>query len=329
MTFESGKNSENGSHTDSDSLYLSQLEYKPKDGKTWLTFFIKNYRVTVLIVLGIFLWGVTSFTMIPLEAMPEVKIPYGIVTVSLPGASPEDMEELVVKKIESKVSTISGIKQITSKALNSFATVSVEFRAEEDLKDAQRRLRDAVSTLKNNLPAEASDPQVMEVSFSNTPVWTIVVTGPYDNFTLRKYADLVKNELEKLPETNEVTISGGDVYEIRVIYDPDKLQKYGLSADVVNGIIKAGNLEVPLGTINISNFEYTLRGGSKIKNADTLRNLPIPTQNGQTILLQDIATVTEMAQERPPDDATVPGRAHGNGVRKIRKEVLGGGGLAV
>jgi multidrug efflux pump subunit AcrB len=316
MNFEFDKNSDNnsednssdnfvnksiggkGAYKDSDSLYLSQLKYTEKDGKTWLNFFIKNFRITVLIVIGIILWGGFSFSMLPLESMPEVKIPYGIVTVSLPGASPEDMEELVVKKIESKVASISGIKQITSSALNSFAMVSVEFNADEDLKDAQRKLRDSVANIKGELPDTASDPQVMEISFSNTPVWTIVVTGNYDNFTLRKYADLVKDEIEKLPETNEVTISGGDTYEIRVIYDPDKLQQYALSADTVNSIIGAGNFSMPLGTINVSNFEYTLKSGNKLEDAKSLRKLPISGQNGQIVLLQDVATVVEMAKER-------------------------------
>jgi multidrug efflux pump subunit AcrB len=282
----------------SDSLYLSQLEYRPSDGKTWLNFFIKNFRVTILIVLGILLWGGISFYFMPLESMPEVKIPYGIVTVTLPGASPEDVEELVVKKVEAKVAGISGIKQISSSAVNSFATVSVEFRAEEDLKDAIRRLREAVANVKSELPAEASEPNVMEVSYDNTPVWTLVVTGPYDNFTLRTYADMVKDEIEKLPGTNEVTVNGGDVYEIRIVFDPNKLQQYGLSADMVNSVIKASNFSLPLGKMDVSNFEYSIKTESKFENAKDLRNLPISGQNGQMIRLSDVAEVVEMAEER-------------------------------
>ncbi len=282
----------------SDSLYLSQLEYRPEDGRTWLNFFIKNFRVTILIVIGILLWGGISLYSMPLESMPEVKIPYGIITVAMPGASPEDVEELVVNKIETKVASISGIKTIRSSAMNSFGTVSVEFRAEEDLKDALRRLRETVATVKSELPAEASEPAVMEVSFDNTPVWTLVITGPYDNFTLRKYADMVKVEMEKLPGTNEVTISGGDIYEIRVLYDPDKLQQYGLSADTVNGMIKAGNFSLPLGTLQVSNFEYSIRSEGEINNAKDLRNMPISALNGQIVKLSDVAKVMEMAEER-------------------------------
>ena len=116
----------------SDSLYLSQLVYTPEVGNTFLSFFIRNFRVIVLIVMGIILFGLISYGMLPLESNPEVKIPFGVVTVSMPGASPADMEELVVRKVENKVVNLTGVKQVTSSALNSFASVSVEFRAEED-----------------------------------------------------------------------------------------------------------------------------------------------------------------------------------------------------
>jgi len=281
-----------------DSLYLQQLTFKKKDSKTWLNFFIKKFRVTVLIIISLLAWGAISFTTLPLESMPEVKIPYGMVAVSLPGASPADIEELVVNKLEAKIGNLAGVKQMASTSLNSFGTITVEFRAEEDIKDAIRRLRDAVDSARSELPTDAGEPSVNEISFSSTPVWTVVVTGPYDNFTLRKFADKVKTELEKLPGTSEVTINGGDVFEVRIIYDPQKLQAYGLSMDSVNGAIKASNLTLPLGQIDISNFKYTLKTDSKISSVSELKLLPVSAQNGQIVRLQDVAQVLEMAKER-------------------------------
>ncbi len=287
-----------GANKSADSLYLQQLIFKKKDGRTWLNFFIKKFRVTLLIVAAILGWGVFSFLRLPLESMPEVKIPFGVVMVALPGASPADVEELIINKLEPKIVNLAGIKEVGSTALNSFASITVEFRAEEDIKDAIRRLHDAVDSAKSELPAEAGDPQVNEVSFSSSPIWTVVVTGPYDNFTLRKFGDQVKEELEKLPGTSEVKLSGGDIFEVRVTYDPQKLQTYGLSMDMVNGIIKASNLTLPLGQIDVSNFKYTLRVDGKFANVDELKILPISAQGGQIIRLQDVARVTERAQER-------------------------------
>jgi multidrug efflux pump subunit AcrB len=281
-----------------DSLYLQKLKYTADAGRTFLTFFIDNFRVTVLIVISLLAWGVISFLSLPLESMPEVKIPYGIITVTLPGASPEDMEEQVVDKIESKVASLSGVKQVKSSSLNSFASITVEFRAEEDLKDALRRLRDAVSSVKSELPSDATEPTVTEVSFSSTPVWTVVVTGPYDNFTLRKYAEDVQDEIEKLPETDSVSIAGGDTYEVIVKYDPKLLQQYGLSADTVNTLIKANNFSLPLGTLDVSSFEYSLKSEGKFTSVKEVRDLPLISVNSQLVRLKDVAEVMEMAKER-------------------------------
>lgn len=282
----------------SDSLYLRQLTYKKKDGKTWLIFFISHFRITVLIVISIIAWGLYSLSVLPLESNPEVKIPFGIVTVALPGASPASMEDLVVKKIEKKVANLSGVKQVTATALNSFGSVTVEFRAEEDLKDALRRLRDAVDSVKSELPEDALEPVVSEISFSAIPVWTVVVTGPYENFTLREFADRVKDELEKLPGTSEVTVSGGDEREIRIFFDPQKLQRFSLPLEAVLGQIKASNSAVPLGTLRISNFEYTLQVDGKLRTIEMLRDMPIPLFTGGAIRLRDVATVREQAATR-------------------------------
>jgi len=281
-----------------DSLYLDTLKYQGKDGQTWLNFFIKNFRVTVLIVIGIIIWGIISLFSLPQESMPEVKIPYGFVTVMIPGASPEDMEEMVVKKIENKIQNLSGVKTITSTASNSFAVTTVEFNADQDIKDAISRLREAAASAKSELPQDASDPNVKEVSFTSTPVWTLVITGPYDSFTLRKYAEMVQEELKKLPGSSEVTLSGGDIYEIQIAYDPAKLEYYGVSIDQINGAIKANNFAMPLGSIKLSNYEYTIKATGKLANVQDLRNLPITTSSGQTIKLSYVANVVEMAQDR-------------------------------
>lgn len=282
----------------SDSLYLEQLEFKPKDAKTPLNFLLTNVRVIYLCMVAIVLWGFVGFGLLPLESNPEVKIPFGIVSVALPGASPADVEELVVKKIEKKVANLKGVKTVTSSALNSFGTVSVEFRAEEDLKEALRRLRDAVDSIKSELPTDALDPVVSEVSFDSTPVWIMVLTGPYDGFTLRNYAEKVADELENLPGTSEVQISGGDQKEIHISINPEKLELYGLSLDQINGVLRGNNLTLPLGEVSLGKFEYSLRLDGKYSTPQEIRDLPVTSANGNLIRLKDVAEVAERAIER-------------------------------
>lgn len=284
--------------TSTDSLYLQQLEYSEQDGKSVIAFFIYRFRVVIMLILAMFLWGGISLMGLPLESDPEVEIPVGVVTVGLPGASPSDVEELIVEQIEPDIANISGVDTVTSTAANSFATISVEFLPSEDIDDAIRRLRDTVETAKVDLPDEATDPSVLQVALEDTPVWTLILTGPYDNFTLRTYAERVQEELEDVSGTSEVRISGGDQREIRVSYNPSKLQQYNLSIDQINGTIQASNLGLPIGQLDISNFNYSVRAEGKFETADELRQLPIATPDGQIIRLKDVADVVERAQER-------------------------------
>ncbi|MBD3328042.1 hypothetical protein GF340_01935 [Candidatus Peregrinibacteria bacterium] len=281
-----------------DSIYLDQLEYHRRDSKAWINFFISNFKVVALIIVGIIAWGFYSLMQLPLESDPEVEIPFAIVSVGLPGASPSDVEELVIKEVEPEIANVSGIKEIRSTATDSVGIMAVEFRAEEELAPAIRRLRDAVETARTNLPEDASDPVVNEVSANDSPVWTVVVTGPYDNFTMRHYADLVKEALEKEPGANEVSIAGGDLKQFNVSYDPNKLESVNLSAGFVNNVIRSGNFTLPIGTLNISNYNYSLRAENEFSNTNELRQLPIAYRNSQIIRLKDVATVLEKAEER-------------------------------
>jgi len=291
------ENSENENPKSSDSLYLSKLKFRPEDGKNMISFFINNFRVVLLLIVAIFVWGIFSLLSLPLESDPEVEIPVGFVTIGYPGASPADVEELIIKKVEPVVANLSGVDTVSSVAANSFANITVEFLPSEDLDDAIRKLRDSVDNIKSELPEDASDPIVRQVSFSDTPVWNIVVTGPYDNFTLRQYAEIVQNSLEELPGASEVRINGGDIAEIRINYDATKLAQYNLSIDQINGSIRATNLNFPLGSIELSDFNYTVRSEGTFTTAAELRQLPVSTIEGQVIRLKDVADVFEQAQD--------------------------------
>ena len=117
----------------SDSRYLEQLEFKPELRNTWLNFFVTNFRVVILLILIICAWGLYSFFSLPRESNPEIKIPIAIVTTFYPGASPSDVEEFVTKKIEAKLSGLTGLHKLTSNSYNSMSSIQVEFDANENI----------------------------------------------------------------------------------------------------------------------------------------------------------------------------------------------------
>jgi len=103
-----------------------------------------------------------------------------------------------------------GIDTITSTSANSISNVIIQFEASQDLNDSIRKVRDAVNNALGDLPEDANEPLVREISLDDTPIFSVALSGPYDGFRLYDYADDIKNDLEKIPDVREVTISGGD-----------------------------------------------------------------------------------------------------------------------
>ena len=283
----------------SDLVYLEKLEFDPELKKSWLNFFVVNFRVVILIILILSGWGIYSYIKLPRESNPEVKIPIAVVTDIYPGASPTDVEELVTKKIETHISGISGIDKITSQSTNSFSSVTVEFNANEDIDNSVRKLRDKLADIRNEIPEDAEDPQVTEISFDDTPVVTFELTGPFDGFTLREFAENIQDELEKISGIREIKISGGDEREFSVAYDPQKLSFFNLSIDQANQAIIATNRAIPAGNFEGEEYNYPVRTDARFFDAQALANIPVShTGNGAIVYLRDIAEVKEQSIEK-------------------------------
>lgn len=283
----------------SDQLYLDRLTFNPELRKSLLNFFVTNFRVVVLLIIVLTVVGVYSFQRLPRESNPEVKIPIAVVTTVYPGASPADMEELVTKKIETGVFGLKDVDRVTSNSANSLSSVMVEFNAKADLEDSLRKLRDAVNNVKTELPTDANDPLVQEVSIDDTPVWIASFTGPMDGFALRDAADDIKDELQKIPGVRTVNISGGDEREFSVAYDPGKLAFYGVTLDQANNAIRATNVAIPGGTFEGETYNFPVRTDSRFYNAKALATIPVlHTPEGAVVSLGDIATVRETAIQK-------------------------------
>lgn len=278
----------------SDSRYLDRLSFRPELRKMWLNFFVKNFRVVILLIVMITAWGLFAFGQLPRESNPEIKIPIAVVSTVYPGASPSDVEEFVTKKIETELAGLKGLKKLTSNSYNSFSSIQVEFDAKQDVEDSIRRLRDKVNAVKPKISTEAEDPEVLEISLDDTPIWTILITGPYDGFTLRKYAEDIEDELEKISGVREIQISGGDEKEFEIAYLPDRLLFYGISSADANQAVLTSNVAIPAGNFETGKYIVPVRSDARVYTAESMGNIPVShTDDGGTVFLKDIAKVTE------------------------------------
>nr|HRI36889.1 efflux RND transporter permease subunit [bacterium] len=308
----------------SESIYLDRLEYDPALEKSWFRFFLDRSRFIILLILIIVIAGYLSLQTLPLESNPEVQIGIGVVVTTLPGASPQVMEDLVTKKIETEVSKIKGIDTMSSSSRNSVSSITVQFKSDVDISDAMRDLKDKVDLAKSKLPEDANEPIVQEVSFDDTPIWIFSIAGPYDGFELYHYAKLIKDELEKNSLVSEVTISGGDETEFGVMIDPAKLEHYGLSLSAVNSAIQANNLTLPIGDFDIDQSTHVLTIDERYYTVNELQNLVVAKAGTTgTIRLRDIATVEQTPKKRTSlsrlsDGGSLPESAATLGVVKKR-----------
>ncbi|MDX9779061.1 MAG: efflux RND transporter permease subunit [Patescibacteria group bacterium] len=293
---EASLENEKAANMSSDQLYLETLEFKPELRKSWLNFFIVNFRVVILLIIALTAWGLYSFSLLPRESSPEVKIPIAVVFTTYPGASPADVEELLTKKLETSISGIKDVSKITSNSSNSLSAITVEFDARADLDSSLRKLRDEVSNVKSSLPEDANDPVVKEISFDDSPIMNVSLAAPYEGFALRTLGESLQDELEKIPGVREVNLSGGDEVEFEIAYDPQKLTTFNISADRANQIVAAANLAIPAGNFTGQEYSYPIRVENRFFTAQELANTPLMhTADGAIVYLKDIAQVREKA----------------------------------
>lgn len=286
-------------HKALEGKYLQDLKFDPELNKSGFTFWTDRTRAVSLFILLAIVGGIMALNALPLESQPEVKLGIGVTSTVLPGASPETVEDLVTKRLEKEIGKIKGIDKMTSSSKNGISSIIVQFKPEENVTEAIRNLKDQVDSAKKNLPTDAKEPIVQEINMSDMPFWTFTIGGNYDGFTLRKYAQIVKDELEKMDQVSEVRISGGDEEEFHVNYKPTKLEAYGVTADQADAAIKSANLTFPIGKVKIDKYQHIITIDNRFYTLNDLGNIVV-AKNGDTgiIRLKDIAKIELGAKTR-------------------------------
>jgi len=267
-----------------------------KARKSSLGFFVRRIRVTLLLVLGLTIWGVIAALSMPREANPEVKVPFGVVTTLFPGASPVDVEELITDKIEEKAENLDNVRLITSNSALSLSVVFVEFEAEADLEKSISDLEDAVDQVRN-LPEEAEDPVVAEVNFNDVPIVTFSLSGDLTPEEFKVLGEVIQDELEGINGVSEVPLIGVREREITVSLNPGELERLRLPVSGVITALQLANVSAPLGDIELGGTNYNVRSSGKFKSVADLENVVVSNQGGSLVLLSDISDISDELQE--------------------------------
>lgn len=269
-----------------------------KESSIW-SFFIERPAVAYLLAIGIILAGTFATLTIPREIQPEIKIPIGIVSTSLPGANPTDVETLVTEPLEQDIANINDIKSLTSSSGLGFSSIVVEFEADADLDKAIQDLKDAVDIGKTELPEDASEPFVSKAEANEQSIISFSLVGDRPLTELNKIAEQVQEEFEALSGVSSVDIAGEQQKRIEVTILQEKAEEYGLSINQIANRIRSENYNLPVGIISTNKINYSVRIDNRLTTLEQIRNIPIfQTQDGTNILLKDIAKIEENFTEQ-------------------------------
>ncbi len=251
-----------------------------------------NLRVSALVLTAMVSFGgIYAYVSLPKESNPSIEIPNIVITTLYPGASPNDVESLITQPIEQETQGINGIDEIRSTSTEGVSTVIIEFTPDVAIDDALQKVRDKVDLAKAELPAEAEDPIVSEIDFSEFPIMNINLAASYPLSRLKQVAEGLQDELEAIPSVLEVSLVGGREREVQVDVDLARLKSYNLSFNDVVNTISFENTNLPGGSIDVDRSNYLVRVDGEFDDPLQIENLVIKAKDSIPVYVRDVAEV--------------------------------------
>jgi len=249
--------------------------------------------LTVLMgLLGLVIMGGVAYTFLKIDRLPPISIPFVSVSMSYPGATAQDIELLITEPIENAVSGMSGVSSITSNSSEGSANVNVQLADGTDATQAALEVERRVNSIRNRLPADASDPRVNKADPNAQPIMEVALTGTSLDQLFQVANDQFVPTLESVPGVASINISGGLQTEVQVKVDYAKLAAYGITLAQLNTALTAANVDAPIGSLQQSQQTLDVRSLGAFQSLDDLSNMVVSqTTTGGPILLRDLATV--------------------------------------
>ncbi|MCL7937087.1 MAG: efflux RND transporter permease subunit [marine benthic group bacterium] len=249
-----------------------------------------------LLMVFILAAGVFSMANVVVEVFPDFDLGAVQVRVEYPGASPEEVEEGIIQKVEERVEAIEGVSQINSTASEGVGVVFIELNLGEDVSSRLDEIKAEVDRI-TSFPADAEKPEVTEVT-SRSRVMEIAVHGDAPERTLKELANRIKDDLSSLPEISFVQTSGVRDYEISIEVSNDVLRSYGISLDDVAMAVRRASLDLPGGRVDTDDEEILVRVKGRNYNRDDFAKIIVRgSRDGSTLRLDQIATIKDGFQD--------------------------------
>ncbi|MFA6165115.1 MAG: efflux RND transporter permease subunit [Gemmatimonadaceae bacterium] len=262
-------------------------------------FAIKRPIVTIVSMVALVVFGLFSLWQIDTDEFPDIAQPIINVAIAYPGASPDVVEREVLERVEEAVSGISGVDKINGTAQDGFANITVVFVFEKDLQQASQDIRDKISTIRSDLPAEMKEPVLSRFDPQDLPIVQLslnstVLTAP----ELTRIADPgITRELRGISGVAEANVLGGVQRELTVEIRPDAMKQMNVSVGQLLMALQQQNLAVPVGSVRGALEDRSIRLKGKLESPEDFMNIVVAQRGGRAIRLGEVATARDGTAE--------------------------------
>ena len=263
---------------------------------------VKRPVTTILIFVALIVIGLYSLVRLPVDLYPEIELPFVTVLTTYPGASASDIESNVTRPLEDVLNSVSNLKELTSTSSDGLSVIFLNFEYGSNLDEAMNDIRSNLNFVTRLLPEGSEDPTIIKFNSSMMPIIFYAITANESYVGLEKILDeKIVNPLNRIEGVGNVSLSGVPGRRIYVDIDPRKMEAYNLTIEQIGGILRAENMNMPAGYLEMGQTDYPLRIQGEFPESDALMNIVVSNFNGNAIYLKDIAAVRDTIRESKLD----------------------------
>ncbi len=262
-------------------------------------FVLKRPVTAILAVLCLIVFGIVSVTGATLELSPDTDMSMMIIMTNYSGASPEDVAELVTKPIEDSVSTLSGLKTMSSTSSDGMSMIMMEYDYGTDMDEAYDDLKKKVDQVASmSLPDDCSTPTIVEMNSNSSEDISLMIENEKEASNLYNYVEnTISPEFEKLSDVADVTVRGGNEKYVSIELAEDKMKQYGVTMTSIAQDIKAADTTIPAGDTKDGSRELSVSTRMNYDTVETLKNIPLTTNSSNIVYLSDVAVISYTAKD--------------------------------
>ena len=261
---------------------------------------VKNPVMVNLTMIIVIIIGAWKIFIIPKETIPAIDIGKFRITVSYPGVSAEEIESLVVDKIEKKLSSLSELEKISSKCHEGGAYITLDLIDNINIDNFFNKVSKIIDTTED-LPNDLKRPVLKNININEVePVCKLAVSGNYSGHNLNKIAEEIKADLTKFKNISKTEIVGSKIREIHIKLDKNRINNHELTIKEIEESVKKNNISFPVGVLKNNSSETIIKAESGYTGIENLLNLPVKKTEDKIIYLKNIAEITYSYKKNSP-----------------------------